>query len=163
MRRKRNNYMKIDQLNAQEFAAKAGQKTRNHPEIPPIEERILRFKLILEEVLELAEASGLAVEDSSGNYISMDNLKFREIELHPDFMEVYHKVADGVADISYVNNGFINSFGIDIEPIDKIVHEANMKKFSKGSYRREDGKWMKPPDWEDPSQKIKEEIRKQFR
>ena len=32
----------------------------------------------------------------------------------------------------------------------KEVDQANLRKFGPGSYERDDGKWIKPPDWTPP-------------
>jgi predicted HAD superfamily Cof-like phosphohydrolase len=37
------------------------------------------------------------------------------------------------------------SLGIDMEPVFKEVHRSNMSKV--GGYKREDGKWVKPPTY----------------
>lgn len=69
------------------------------------------------------------------------------------------KLADACADLDYVVEGTRLEFGIDGEPIARIVHESNMAKFGPGSIVREDGKIMKPPDWRPPD--IEGELRRQ--
>ena len=59
-------------------------------------------------------------------------------------------VVDGCADISVVTIGTLIAFGVEDEPVLKAVDEANLRKFGPGSFVREDGKWMKPPDWTPP-------------
>jgi len=59
-------------------------------------------------------------------------------------------VVDGCADISVVTIGTLIAFGVDDEPVLEEVDSANLRKFGPGGYRREDGKWMKPPDWTAP-------------
>ena len=59
-------------------------------------------------------------------------------------------IADGCADIKVVTTGTLSAFGIPDMMIQEEVDAANLRKFSEGGYRREDGKWMKPPDWTPP-------------
>ena len=61
------------------------------------------------------------------------------------------EIADGCADMSVVAMGTLLSCGIDDVELLKEVDESNLRKFGEGSYRREDGKWMKPPGWEPPN------------
>ena len=130
--------------------AQAGQQTPAQPTTPDASIRILRAKLILEEALETVEALGVDVRasHSSGTSVSLVNdpdLIFEAIS-EPDL----EGVVDGCADISVVTIGTLIAFGIDDEPILEEVDSANLRKFAKGSYVRDDGKWMKPPDWRPP-------------
>lgn len=128
----------------------AGQDTPARPSIPDEETRLLRARLILEEALETVKALGVGVTvkpDDSGNPVELEeeHLSFRingAVDLEG--------VADGCADISVVTIGTLVAFGIDDEPLLEEVDRANLRKFGPGSYRREDGKWMKPPDWTAP-------------
>ena len=54
-------------------------------------------------------------------------------------------MAKELADLLYVAYGTAVSLGIDIEPVFKEVHRSNMSKV--GGYKREDGKWVKPPTY----------------
>ncbi len=54
-------------------------------------------------------------------------------------------MAKELADLLYVVYGTAVSLGIDIEPVFKEVHRSNMSKV--GGYKREDGKWVKPPTY----------------
>ena len=80
--------------------------------------RILRERLIQEEFDELKEA--MAKQDLAA-------------------------VAKELADLLYVVYGTAVSFGIDMGPIFQEVHRSNMSKI--GGYKREDGKWVKPPTY----------------
>jgi predicted HAD superfamily Cof-like phosphohydrolase len=57
-------------------------------------------------------------------------------------------IADALADSIYVILGTAISYGIDLRPIWKAVHEANMAK--EGGATREDGKILKPEGWKAP-------------
>src|SRR5919112_830841 len=54
-------------------------------------------------------------------------------------------VAKELADLLYVVYGTAVSYGIDMEPVFREVHRSNMSKI--GGYKREDGKWVKPPTY----------------
>jgi predicted HAD superfamily Cof-like phosphohydrolase len=80
--------------------------------------RVLRERLIQEEFEELKEA--MAREDLVA-------------------------IAKELADLLYVVYGTAVSYGIDMGPVFHEVHRSNMSKI--GGYKREDGKWMKPPTY----------------
>ena len=54
-------------------------------------------------------------------------------------------MAKELADLLYVVYGTAVSLGIDMEPVFQEVHRSNMSKV--GGYKREDGKWVKPPTY----------------
>ncbi len=60
-------------------------------------------------------------------------------------------MAKELADLLYVVYGTAVSLGIDMEPVFKEVHRSNMSKV--GGYKREDGKWIKPPTYSPASLK----------
>ena len=91
------------------------------PTIPDTNTKLLRSKLIQEELEELK----LAFEAN-------------------DLIET----ADAIADLLYVVYGTAVSCGIDMKQIFKEVHRSNMTKV--GGYRREDGKWIKPTTYSRP-------------
>src|SRR5689334_25297120 len=86
----------------------------------PIDERtrILRERLIQEEFDELKQAMN-----------------------HDDLPAI----AKELADLLYVVYGTAVSYGIDMNPVFGEVHRSNMSKI--GGYKREDGKWVKPPSY----------------
>lgn len=97
----------------------------NFPTFPHIttpKYRDLRLKLIKEEVEETLEAI-----------------------LKEDLVEL----ADGICDSIVVLLGTAITYGIDIRPIWDEIHRTNMAK--KGGVLREDGKRLKPEDWEPPN------------
>lgn len=143
------------QQGVKDFMLAAGQTVRTKPTVAPFDERVLRVKLLLEETLELAQASGVKV---SLNGEAIDEEKIQYI-LDGDVDMIL--VADSIADISYVNYGAALCYGIDMEPIEQFVQDANMAKFGEGSYKRPDGKWMKPANWESPDKLINEELHRQ--
>ena len=88
------------------------------PSIPDEPTQILRKRLIQEEFEELQEA-------------------MQEKDLP--------SIAKELADLLYVVYGTAVSLGIDMEPVFREVHRSNMSKV--GGYKREDGKWVKPPTY----------------
>jgi len=131
-----------------EFMQKVGQDTPEGAVIPDDDVRVLRAKLILEEALETVEAMGVTVRAGSENGPVLDDDTFHyDAGGEVDLIEV----ADGCADISVVTIGTLIAFGIDDEPLLEEVDASNLRKFGEGSYRREDGKWIKPPDWHPPN------------
>lgn len=88
------------------------------PTIPDEKTEGLRVRLIQEEFDELKDA--LHTKDLAG-------------------------IAKELADLLYVVYGTAVSYGIDIEPVFREVQRSNMSKI--GGYKREDGKWVKPPTY----------------
>jgi predicted HAD superfamily Cof-like phosphohydrolase len=80
--------------------------------------RVLRERLIQEEFEELKEAMG------EGDLAA---------------------IAKELADLLYVVYGTAVSYGIDMDPVFREVHRSNMSKV--GGYKRDDGKWVKPPTY----------------
>jgi predicted HAD superfamily Cof-like phosphohydrolase len=58
------------------------------------------------------------------------------------------EMIDALCDLLYVTYGAAVSLGVDLEPFFDEVHRTNLAKI--GGYRRADGKWMKPADWQPP-------------
>ena len=134
-----------------EFMQKVGQETPSSPVIPDERTRLLRAKLILEEAIETIRAMGVEVRlrgaDGQAGVVTVDP---HELAFAINGDVDLEGVVDGCADISVVTIGTLISFGVDDEPILEEVDQANLRKFGPGSYAREDGKWIKPPDWTPP-------------
>lgn len=136
------------QTQVKEFMEGCGQNVRSKPEAPSKEERILRVKLLLEEVLEFAEASGVDV--TSGTFLyENDTISIKDLKFWADDYSDLVAVADGLADIRYVMNGAGCSYGMDLEKIGNVVHENNMLKIKNGTFGP-DGKLIKPKDHPKP-------------
>lgn len=101
-----------------EFHRKFDIPIGDSPSIPPEATRQLRVRLIQEEFAELQEA--MAAQDLPG-------------------------VAKELADLLYVVYGTAVSYGVDMDPVFREVHRSNLSKV--GGYKREDGKWVKPPTY----------------
>ena len=113
--------------------------------------RLLRAKLILEEAIETIRAMGVEVRlrsaDGQAGVVTVDP---HELAFAISDEADLEGVVDGCADISVVTIGTLIAFGVDDEPILEEVDRANLRKFGPGSYERDDGKWIKPPDWTPP-------------
>ena len=71
--------------------------------------------------------------------------EFFDACINEDFVEA----VDALVDLLYVTYGAALAFGVDIEPIFKEVHRANMTKTS--GLKRVDGKQLKPKDFKPPN------------
>lgn len=117
------------QTKVKEFMLTFGQECPPKPVVIDKKNRILRVKLLLEEVLELAEASGVEIAVGNDWIVDTDCVKNGVISFKTNNNNVdLIGVADAIADISYVNYGAANAYGIDIEPIENEVHASNMTK-----------------------------------
>ena len=112
-------------------------RTFGHPvreKLTPVssEEKILRMKLIDEEVRELREALFLHSDDPMNNLIA---------------------AADALGDILYVVYGAAATFGIDVDVVLREIHRSNMTKLGEDGkpIYREDGKVLKGPNYEPPN------------
>ena len=101
-----------------------GQRVAEKPELPDTSERTLRMKLLAEEMYEYTIA-----------------------ENENDLVEI----ADALADIIYIACGTAVSYGIPLDDVFEEVHASNMAKLVDGKpLKREDGKVIKPADWNPP-------------
>ena len=106
------------------FQTAVGQNVSEVPEFPDENERVLRRKLLREEVDEYFDG-----EDK-------DDLE---------------NVAKELADIIYIVCGTAASYGIPLDRVFNEVHRSNMEKLVDGKVvRRDDGKILKPEGWAAP-------------
>ena len=142
----------LHQQRVDEFMKLAGQEIPSSPIVPSEETRRLRCKLILEECIETINDLGFDVKiDDDFTLISSDfDTGFIDFTINKDGPDLI-EIADGCADIKVVTTGTLTACGIDDEELQIAVDENNLAKFGPGSYRRDDGKWMKPPDHVPPN------------
>lgn len=134
--------MNFLQKSVKSWMIKVGQQTPSSPQSPDNLSRILRVSLLLEEVLEFAEASGIEVTLKSDiKPISIDDINYNIIG-DVDLVGV----SDALGDIDYVSAGAACAYGIDMEPIVEEICRSNDSKLIDG-YRRDDGKWIKGPKY----------------
>jgi predicted HAD superfamily Cof-like phosphohydrolase len=124
------------------FMNKAGQRVPDVIEVPSSEQRLLRVKLLLEEVLEYASAAGIKVcikddYELANTELSLDNLSFSDEKT----IKLVDMI-DGLCDTIYVAVGGQLEIGIDPEPFDTEVCNSNDSKFIDG-HRAKNGKWIK--------------------
>jgi len=110
--------MTDEQKMVEEFHRTFGVAAETAPTVPHAATKALRIRLIQEEFDELKEALG---------------------------HESLAAIAKELADLLYVAYGTAVSYGIDMEPVFQEVHRSNMSKV--GGYKRDDGKWVKPPTY----------------
>lgn len=157
------------QEQVKDFMVLAGQNCPIKPIVPDEKTRILRVRLLLEEVLELAEASGVIISIPYTNAIvkdeslleydkeDSDNVAFEQwtvtlgdlegVKFEAVPVEDYLGIPDALADINYVSYGAAVAYGLDLEPFEQEVHESNMTKFIDGHKDPETGKWIKGPSY----------------
>lgn len=116
--------------------------SKDKPIVPEDLRVRLRLRLIAEEFFELLDAAGIPIEkttikESLFNWIECFNVNVNLIDF-----------ADALTDLDYVIEGTRLEFGINGEPLESAVHQANMAKF--GGTVRSDGKIMKPEGWKPP-------------
>jgi predicted HAD superfamily Cof-like phosphohydrolase len=141
------------QRRVEEFMVLAGQEVPEKPCIPSEEVRRLRAKLILEEALETIAELGFEVcfttlMDNDIYWMNECDVFFTPSQVIPNIS--LSGIADGCCDISVVTVGTMIACGVDMEPILELVDDNNLAKFGPGGHRREDGKWVKPPDHQPP-------------
>jgi len=124
-----------------EFMLLADQELPLRPTVPCVAVRKLRATIILEEALETISGLGFLV------YQDLHTGAFKVTEAHsPSIVDV----VDGCADLSVVSIGTLSAFGVSDESILGEVDAANLRKFGPGSYKRLDGKWVKPHGFKPP-------------
>jgi len=104
----------------------------------------LRADLLVEETIETLEAMG-AYPGEIARLKLAASAAINSIETSAFNMV---KVADGLADVDYINEGTRLTFGIHGEPVEREVHRTNMAK--RGGPVRADGKRLKPEGWTPP-------------
>jgi predicted HAD superfamily Cof-like phosphohydrolase len=137
------------QQRVEQFMKLAGQDVPAEPTMPDGPTRLLRAKLILEEAIETVHALGFSfyIENDSRAGVRPEHGDIVFLEKgEPDLVAI----ADGCADISVVTVGTLSACGILADRLLEVVDESNLAKFRGDAHRREDGKWVKPSDWQPP-------------
>ena len=101
-----------------EFHREFDSHVAESPSVPDPKTMVLRERLIQEEFDELKEAMKAGTLPA---------------------------IAKELADLLYVVYGTAVSYGIDMAPVFREVQRSNMSKV--GGYKRDDGKWVKPPTY----------------
>jgi predicted HAD superfamily Cof-like phosphohydrolase len=132
-----------------QFMEGASQQVPDRPTIPAADIRILRVRLMLEEVLEVAEALGVTVraEDESAWY----KLTLDKCDIQADGVPDLVEAAKELADLSVVGPaGTAAACGIDLLPVLEAVDRNNLGKIEVGHKDPATGKWLKPPGYPKP-------------
>lgn len=126
----------------------ASQEVPSLPTMPDEKTRRFRAKMILEEALETVHGLGFNVKLPPGERVVTEECYELSSDGHlpPDLIEI----VDGCADIRVVTTGTLSACGVADGVVQFEVDQNNLGKFGPGSYKREDGKWMKPPGHKPP-------------
>lgn len=94
--------------------------------VPSKERAILRVRLIFEELMELAEASGVGAEF---NLLLIKSMKLNDSSFSKESNNA--EALDALVDLQYVLDGTILEYGMDkvFEQAHNNVHASNMTKF----------------------------------
>lgn len=115
------------------------------PTVPPIEVRLLRVKLLAEELVEFSQACGMDLRIDDGEvevFAEMDS---------DDIVDLV-EAADALGDLRYVIDGGNLNFGFPGAKILAEIHRSNMSKLGSDGkpVKREDGKILKGPNYFKP-------------
>lgn len=128
---------------------RAHQAAPDFPCEPSEAVRILRARLIVEEVLETLDALGVKIsirdEHDEPVGVGFEDLEFAAVGT-ADIVDV----ADGCADISVVTIGTLSAFGIADDVLLALVDYNNLAKFGPGHSYNEFGKLLKPAGHKPP-------------
>jgi len=131
----------------EEFHKAFGHPVETVPTLGSVELRILRTKLLMEEVLELATAFGLNVVCNV-----IDGVQHVAIEENKNLVPDIVEIADALGDIRYVTDGANLCFGLPAEEILAEIHRSNMSKLGEDGkpIYREDDKVLKGQNYFEP-------------
>lgn len=168
--------MKQDQMNTYEMVKKFheafGHVVAKQP--TPIEEKTAVNRAVWtgEEIVEFlyATADGELTKFESLFEQFISGLRKAADKIQTEKKPIEDKLVaqmDALTDIEYFNQGSFVVAGVEPFPLFEIVQAANMGKLfedGKPRFREEDGKIVKPPNWEKdfaPEGRLKAEIEKQ--
>ena len=124
--------------------------------MPNQEQRKLRIRLMLEELLETITALGFKIAPKSPVISSVNDV---DILLHPNDKQNLENVIDGCCDLIYVTTGTMWSCGVPDKRHLIEVSTANESKFPDGKpiVDPNTGKYLKPDDWVPPNHTLVQE------
>lgn len=137
-----------------EFHGVFGHPIALEPTVPDPKQRLLRFRLIFEELMEFGRSIGIAgladctheefeqrVKDAMGDFVINTDCTVDMVE-----------AADALGDIDYVTQGSNLVFGFPAEAIVEEIHDANMSKLGPDGKPLKDefGKTVKGPNTRKP-------------
>lgn len=112
------------------------------------EGRLLRARLMLEEVLETVAALGVAIRMKDPDEGLIQTIQDLDLEVTGPMDLV--AVVDGCLDTMVVTTGTLSSLGVPDEPGQELIDNNNLSKFGPGCSVRDDGKLIKPPGFKAP-------------
>lgn len=131
-----------------EFHRAMGLPVRTVPSVGTVEERVLRVRLLLEEVLEYATASAVRVELAGFRIKGTGELTIGEnVGATPDLVAMTHELGD----CQVIVSGCAVQLGLPLLPaVAEEIHPANMRKLGPDGrpVLRADGKVGKPEGWQ---------------
>lgn len=130
-----------------EFHRAMGLPVRVVPSVGTVAERILRVRLLLEEVLEYATASAVRVELAGFRIKGTGELTIGEnVGATPDLVAMTHELGD----VQVIVSGTAAQLGLPLlAAVSEEIHPANMRKLGPDGrpVLRADGKVVKPEGW----------------
>ncbi|GEL74639.1 hypothetical protein [Myxococcus virescens] len=137
------------QEQVREFHRVTGQPCPDRPTMPDAVTRVLRVRLMLEEVLEYAAASGVEVSAMGCDIADVSDLDVRAVPwMEPDLTRMAHEATDAL----YLTLGTLVTMGAPARECFDEVAQANLRKAPGGKAEiRDDGKVMKPAGWVPPN------------
>lgn len=109
-----------------------------------------RFTMLMEEVMELADALGLRLQVGSYDDVKFESMRVSAIPGFVLTMAALPSVLDAIADISVVNTGNFVACGVPDIPILECVDANNLTKIAGGKMNPETGKFEKAADHQPP-------------
>lgn len=135
-----------------EFRKAAQQPIRDHPTVNiPLDEKRLALDLILEELLELADALGLAGRPTTADehMTEASDICWEETDIEPDVIAA----ADAFGDLMVVVGQLGPTLGMNADAVFEEVHASNMSKVDPATGvmpLKPNGKAGKGPNFREP-------------
>lgn len=141
-------------VQVREFRAMAGLPIGVTCKLPSEERLRANLRLVTEEYVEVLEACGLPPENAKALRDSLGMVC--DSQTSPALVDM-PKLADGLGDLDFVNEGFRQEVGIPGKPVARAIAKANMSK--RGGHVTAEGKFVKPPTWQPPDAEIEQVLR----
>lgn len=137
-----------------EFHNAFGHPIEARPTVPSEKTRLLRFRLIFEELMEFGRAIGIQglTDGTQAEFEAHLKESLDEFRINRDAAVSLADAADALADLDYVVQGSNLVFGFPAELIVADVHAANMSKLGPDGRPMQDanGKIIKGPNTRKP-------------
>lgn len=137
-----NKMNKMQQM-VKDFHEKFGLAVNYKPTVPEMQTRMLRLRLIMEEITELAMAFDIEIQNV--NSFGFD----ASVSPYSRDMSSIVEATDAIGDLLYVVIGTAVSMGIDIDKVFEEIHRSNMSKVWPDGrvVKNEFGKVIKPTSY----------------